>query len=180
VRSRMEHLGLPTTHFVRTAAGSARKLRAVPDEDLIKAVSASKSIAGVLRWLGIEWSSGAHKVFHRRVAELGIDTTHMRGQGWRAGLRTPAVPPRPLEKVLVCGKLEDASKLRRRLIAEGLKRHRCDRCSLSEWLDSPIPLELHHVNGDRRDHRLENLEVLCPNCHSLTPTFRGRNIGKTG
>jgi predicted HNH restriction endonuclease len=49
------------------------------------------------------------------------------------------------------------------------------RCELTEWLGQPIPLELHHVNGERTDHRLENLQLLCPNCHALTDTYRARN-----
>ena len=68
--------------------------------------------------------------------------------------------------------------LRRRLIAEGLKDARCECCGLSSWLGRPIPLQLHHVNGVGDDNRLENLQVLCANCHSQTDSWGGRNKGR--
>ena len=64
------------------------------------------------------------------------------------------------------------------LLREEVKAHRCEHCGLEEWLGQPIPLELDHADGDRRNNRLENLRLLCPNCHALTDTYRGRNIGR--
>lgn len=66
-------------------------------------------------------------------------------------------------------------KLKRRLFEEGLKTNYCEVCGLSEWLGKPINCELDHINGKRTDHRLENLRILCPNCHSQTETFRSKN-----
>ncbi len=71
-----------------------------------------------------------------------------------------------------------SANLRKRLIAEGLKEARCEICKLDEWLGRPIPLQLDHINGDRTDNRLENLRLLCPNCHAQTDTYCGKNIGR--
>lgn len=57
---------------------------------------------------------------------------------------------------------------------------RCNHCNINEWRGKPIVLEIEHKNGDRTDHRRENLEAICPNCHSQTPTWRGRNLTNTG
>lgn len=83
----------------------------------------------------------------------------------------------PLEELLVSGRPTHTGKLRQRLVEEGFKEHRGENCRRATWLGQPIPLELDHVNGQRDDNRLENLRLLCPNCHALTPTYRGRNIG---
>jgi hypothetical protein len=63
-------------------------------------------------------------------------------------------------------------------VEEGLKDHRCEACDLTRWRGRPIPLELDHIDGDRTNNELQNLRLLCPNCHALTPTYRGRNIGR--
>ena len=89
----------------------------------------------------------------------------------------PVVPSRPLEELLVEGRLVQTNRLKKRLITDGLKEHRCESCLRDSWNGGRIPLEFDHVNGRRDDNRLANLRILCANCHAQTPTYRGRNIG---
>lgn len=65
--------------------------------------------------------------------------------------------------------------LKRRLIEEGIKDDKCEKCGIKEWQGRQLNLPLHHIDGNSTNHKLENLEILCPNCHSLTPNFAGRN-----
>jgi DNA-binding transcriptional ArsR family regulator len=79
----------------------------------------------------------------------------------------------PIEELL--GVTRNRTHLKKRLYDAGLKEPRCERCGLEEWLGEPLSMALHHVNGDGSDNRLENLQILCPNCHSQTDNFSGRN-----
>jgi hypothetical protein len=65
--------------------------------------------------------------------------------------------------------------IKKRLIRAGLKSNHCEGCGLNAWMGAPLSLALHHVNGDKHDNRLVNLQLLCPNCHSQTDNFAGRN-----
>lgn len=71
-----------------------------------------------------------------------------------------------------------SNKIRKKLLREHYKEHKCENCGLTEWLGHPIPLELHHIDGDRDNNVLENFELLCPNCHAMTDSYRGRNCTK--
>ena len=70
-----------------------------------------------------------------------------------------------------------SAKLKIKLFRDKLKEERCESCKLTEWMGQKIPLELHHVDGDRFNNELVNLQVLCPNCHALTDNYSGRNKG---
>jgi len=78
----------------------------------------------------------------------------------------------PIEALLAAPR--NRAHVKRRLLAAGLKENRCEVCGLTEWLGEPLSMALHHINGDGKDNRLENLQFLCPNCHSQTENFSGR------
>lgn len=66
-------------------------------------------------------------------------------------------------------------KLKKYILDFKIKNHKCESCNLTTWLGSPIPLELHHVDGNHYNNNLTNLSLLCPTCHSLEPTFCNKN-----
>ena len=84
----------------------------------------------------------------------------------------------PLEEYLENSKDIQSNKVRVKLLKEGYKEHKCECCGSTEWLNQPIPLELHHKDGNHNNNTLENYELLCPNCHAFTDTYRGKNISK--
>jgi len=99
---------------------------------------------------------------------------------WHAAVERRAITPRPrqmpIERLLVDGRRQtNRSHLKQRLPTEGIKQNRCERCGISSWRGEPLSMALHHVNGRGIDNRLNNLELLCPNCHSQTDNFAGRN-----
>ena len=73
---------------------------------------------------------------------------------------------------------KDATKLKRRLIKEGVKENKCEICGIDSWNSKPISLQIHHINGKHNDNRLCNIMLLCPNCHSQTDTYAGKNSNR--
>jgi hypothetical protein len=128
--------------------------------------------------LGLAQAGGNYSSIKSEIRRLNVDVAHFRGQGWKRRDARPAVPARPLAELLRPGTQVQSYKLKRRLLTAKLKEPKCECCGLESWLDRPIPLELDHINGDIADNRLENLRVLCPNCHALTSTYRGRKLAK--
>lgn len=93
----------------------------------------------------------------------------------KVGKIVPLPAKMPIEQLLVVGrKATNRTHLKCRLLSEGLKEDRCEMCGLNEWQGKPLGMELHHVNGDGSDNRLENLQLLCGNCHSQTDNWGGR------
>ena len=71
-----------------------------------------------------------------------------------------------------------SSKVRLKLLEEGIKEYKCECCGRKTWMGNPIPLELHHKDGNRDNNTIQNFELLCPNCHAFTDSYRGRNRRK--
>lgn len=146
----------------------------ISDEQYREAVRQSRSIAGALRLLGVVPAGGNYRVLRRAIKRLDLDTSHFTGQSWSRGATIPN-RVRPIEDFLSNKYPIQSDRLRRRLIKEGVFEHRCSGCKLDTWMDQPIPLELDHIDGNHQNNALDNLRLLCPNCHALTPTFRGKN-----
>jgi hypothetical protein len=169
-------LHLDTTHFTYSAHDRRGVGRRWSDDQLRAAVPASKSVAQVLRHLGLIAAGGNYEQVQRRIRELELDTTHFTGMGWNVGMKFRPNPPRSLDEMLVANRLTSSHSLKQRLIRSGLKQTKCERCGWAECsADGRIPIELDHINGDKTDNRIENLRILCPNCHALQLTHRGLN-----
>lgn len=155
------------------------KKRSWTEEQLREAVRASFSIREALSKIGLKPAGGNYKQFNNYIQEYNIDISHFTGQGWNSGSRfRPITPAKNLVEILVENSNYQSSKLRQRLINEKIFEHKCSRCKNIEWQGQNIPLELDHINGINNDNRLENLRLLCPNCHALTDTYRGKNVNK--
>jgi len=153
------------------------KARNYTDREFIEAVQSSISIAQVLTKLGLKAAGGNYSCAQRRMKSLGVELSPgATGQGWRKGVTFG--PKRPIEDYLSNRHSISSNALRKRLIKEGVKDAKCECCGITEWNGKPTPLELDHKNGDHHDNNLENLQVLCPNCHAQTDTYRGRNKRK--
>jgi len=153
------------------------KKRSWSTEQLKNAVKNSFSYRQVLAKLGLREAGGNYEQIKKYIREYKLDIKHFKGRGWNAGLRGIGKPRIPLEQILKKGTYFQSFKLKKRLFSAELKHQKCERCGWAEKTkDGYLPLELDHINGDRHDNRLENLRILCPNCHSLTPHHRGRKI----
>ena len=151
--------------------------RTYTDAQFAAAVANNQSISRVLKALGLRPAGGNYKAVHLRVKALALNTAHWTGQAYLKGKGNPYAKRIPLKQILVKDSTyTNTNLLRKRLLAEGYFERKCYSCAATTWLERPIPLELEHINGNNCDHRRDNLTLLCPNCHALTATYRGRNI----
>ena len=147
-------------------------------ENLEKIVKQNFSYAGILRDLNLEPKGGNYPILKKKIKEYNIDVSHLTGKAWNQGERFQQFHPvKSLKDILIeNSSYSNMNKLRQRLIKEGYKSNCCEKCKRTEWEGYPIPLELHHINGIREDLRIENLQILCPNCHALTDNYRGKGL----
>jgi hypothetical protein len=140
------------------------------------AVSSSPSIRQVLIALGLNATGANYRSVRDAVARLQLDTSHWTGQAHLRGKSHNYSTRIPLSEICVADSAyTNTSSLKSRLLKEGALEEKCAVCGVTHWLGEKLSLVLDHVNGENRDHRLENLRLLCPNCNSLQPTFAGRN-----
>ena len=132
-------------------------------ENLEPIVTSSSSWAEVCRKLGVKDSCGGQTYVTKVSKSLGMDFSHFTGQAWNRGKIHPV---KDITKYLVKGSMINSHKLKLKLIKTGLKNYECEICKLTEWNGEPIVLELDHINSEHRDNRLENLQIICSNCHA--------------
>lgn len=146
------------------------------EQQLRSVAKNATSVRQIIFSLGLKPAGGNYFQMSKYLKEFKIDISHFKGKAWNKGLRGIGKPQLSLDEILVLGSNFQSYKLKRRLFTANLKDVRCEECGWAERSkDGRIPLELDHINGNSRDNRLGNLRILCPNCHSLKPTHRGRN-----
>ena len=171
IRHHVRELQLDTGHWTRP------QRRFVPLEELRRAVCDSDSVASALARIGWPTTSTTRRRFKELAEYYDLDTGHFLGQASHRGKQYPARVRPATDYLALNGVRIPTYKLKRKLLDAGIFEPECATCGNATWQGNAIPLELEHKNGNRNDNRLENLELLCPNCHALTPTYRGRNIG---
>jgi Zn finger protein HypA/HybF involved in hydrogenase expression len=160
------------------------KKRNWTDEQLKEAVATSFSYSEVLRKLKLKFAGGTHAAIKQKVKWLKLNVSHFTGSSWCRGEKYRQTllkrNTRTLEEILVKDSTyQSGAKLKKRLVTAGILKDICCQCgNEGVWCGQALTLQLDHKNGDRTDHRLENLRVICPNCHSQTPNFAGRNAKK--
>lgn len=121
--------------------------------------------AQVCRSLNIKPACGTQTHVKKRSIDFGIDFSHFTGQAWSRGKRLS------YKKVIdnyLSGEIKiNSHALKNRLINEGIKEKKCENCGLSEWKGKDLPLELDHIDRNHHNNNLTNLQILCPNCHSI-------------
>ena len=154
------------------------KIWLISDDEFISIVNKHCCITDILNELGFSKTSGsmANHV-KERIKELNINTNHITGKK----LTHKSNAKYDLKDILIENSTyTNIDRLKKRLVKEGLLEYKCECCGNDGfWNSKPLVLQLEHKNGKHFDHRLENICFLCPNCHSQTDTYAGKNANYT-
>lgn len=148
------------------------KLRKYTLAELKHAVSISLSYRETLQKLNVVAAGGNYQTLKKAIKYFNLDSSHFLGRSVNKGKTFS--PKRPIEDYLNNKQTIQSYKLKNRLLKDGLLEKVCSHCEKREWMGFPIPLELHHVDGDSNNNNLNNLEILCPNCHAFTDNYRAK------
>lgn len=149
--------------------------------ELQELLDTSDSYSDLLRKIGLNPKGGNPSTLHKIIDEYELDETQLNNNRKKLYSRNstfPHIKKRKSMEDILSNKCEftSSSHLLERLINEGYKEYKCENCGLSEWLGKSISLQLEHIDGNHQNNLLSNLKILCPNCHSQTDTFAGRNV----
>ena len=161
-----------------------KKWQKITYKELSDAVKSSFSVAQAIKKCSPDINyngSTAYRKFYAKCQEYDISLNHFKGKAHAKGKSLP--PKRNLENILSGQNKLSSSNLREILFEEGIKEKRCEKCELKEWLGEPAPLELHHKDGNNKNNIIDNLMILCANCHAIhhkyNPVFRKPTVVKT-
>lgn len=157
-----------------------RKVNWSDGSAIAAAIDGCSTKSDVLRKLGITCTMGNYITLERWCKRHGIDISHFNPGNQRVKQRIRTLNNRGELWTIETACVEDSectrSVVRRLILQSGILEYKCKRCGMNpEWNGEPLTLQLEHINGRRHDHRIENLCFLCPNCHTQTDTYAGRN-----
>ncbi|MGW0661783.1 HNH endonuclease [Streptodolium elevatio] len=175
IEFRCWNLGVDLSHFEERAGRAGRTHQVIDPAALREAVAEAPSIAAVQRALELPRGASGYRLVRRWSAEHGVDLSRLPGQAHNRGKKAPRLRAADILRHEPERAKRQRVHLLRRALTEIGRACRCATCGIETWNGAPIILEVDHVNGDWRDNRPENLRYLCPNCHSQTDTFCGRN-----
>lgn len=149
----------------------SNKIYNISDNDFCNIIKSSHSYSEALRALGLKANGGTSTVLlKQRIKELKCSTNHFNRKTSHAYISYD------MKDILIPqSTYKNRSRLKQRLITDGLLEYKCSICGIKDWQGKEIALQLDHINGINNDNRLENLRFLCPNCHSQTDTYAGKN-----
>lgn len=143
-------------------------LESISDDEFTQFVLSANKVSDVTRMVGYRPSRKSDCIISARIKRMGLSTRHFKN--WNALARVPTT------ELLVVGSARNNQTIKKRLIAERLIKYQCNECdNTGEWNGDVLVLHLDHANGNNKDNRIENLRFLCPNCHSQTETYGGKN-----
>lgn len=153
------------------------KIWLIPKEELQEIINNSSTNVEVLEHLGYNGHNGNHRTLKQRIKFDNIDMKILEKNRmeWKNNHLNKIKKEIPLNNILVENSKYNRRHLKRKLLDECLLINKCSVCNISEWNGKPISLQIDHINGINNDNRIENLRLLCPNCHSQTETFSGKN-----
>lgn len=151
------------------------KIDLIPEEEFRQLIKESYSYNEVLRKINMGHGRSSNDIIKRRCQQLDISCEHFKKTG------NKACPRYSLKEILIEeSTYTNSNRLKIRLINEGLLKEECYICgNKGIWLNKPLSLQLDHINGIHNDNRIENLRILCPNCHTQTETYGSKRGAKS-
>ncbi len=139
-------------------------------DDLNQIIINATTFAEIMRNLCLPVRGKMGSTLKKKLLSAGYNLNHL------TGIPKTKKNKKTLEEYLLKGTTIKSCKLKNLLLKHGLKQNKCEICGIETWNNQPLIMQLHHIDGDSTNNTLENLQMICPNCHSQTDNYCGKNI----